>query len=147
MENANVATFLFFVSLLGGGIKRAAENMEADILSIKLPDSVLIAPAVISNTTIPAFVKYDKMNIKAFAPDFVLTTGARINPKTGIAQDFPTPVTYTVRSEDGNWQKQYRVSLLQNTVSGNFVFENWTRTSEANYKTPYEVALGRQQNV
>ncbi|PSL23838.1 PCMD domain-containing protein [Dyadobacter jiangsuensis] len=147
MKNTIAAATLLLIFWLAGCIRPEAENMEADILEVKLPDSILIAPPVLSNTTVRAFVKYEKMNIKAFALEFVLTPGATISPQSGVAQDFSSPVTYTVRSADGNWTKQYRVSLLQNTVSGTFFFENWALTPEANYGTPYEIEFGEQQNV
>ena len=146
MKNTNKLVFLILLSL-AGCIKPEAENIEADILEIRLPDSILIAPPVISNKAVSAFVKYEKMNIMAFAPDFALSPGATITPQSGVAQDFSSPVTYTVRSEDGQWEKQYRVSLLQNTVSGSFMFEHWATTSGANYDTPYEIEFGEQQNV
>lgn len=147
MKSASAAITILIGVLLVGCIKPEALNMEADIIAVKLPDSILIAPVNISNTTVSAFVKFDKTNIKAFAPEFVLTPGAVIEPKSGVAQDFSNPVIYTVRSEDGKWQKQYRVSLLQNTVSGRFMFENWAITPESNYATPYEIEFGEQQNV
>lgn len=121
--------------------------MEADIVEIDLPDSVLIAPPVIGNNSVTAFVRYDKLDITAFAPKFTVTNGARINPASGVPQNFTTPVTYTVYSEDGKWQKNYKISLLQNTVSNTFAFENWTLTPEANYYTPYEIVNGENQNV
>lgn len=147
MKNTIFVSLLVLSSCLVGCIKPEAENMEADILELKLPDSVLISPPTISNTSVRAFVKFEKMDITAFAPQFVLTEGATISPASGVPQDFTTPVTYTVQSEDGAWKKEYRVSLLQNTVSGDFRFENWTLTPEYNYYTPYEVEFGEQQTV
>jgi hypothetical protein len=147
MKNTTIAFILLSFFSLSGCIKPEAENMEADILEIKLPDSVLISPPVISNTTVRAFVKLDKMDISSFAPEFVLTPGATISPQAGVPQDFSVPVTYTVQSQDGNWRKQYRISLLQNTVSGTFKFENWMLTPESNYYTPFEIEFEEQQNV
>ena len=146
MKNAIIA-FGILTVLFSGCVKPEALNMEADILEIKLPDSVLISPPVITNTTVSVFVKFDKLDVSAFAPDFVLTPGATISPKAGVPQDFSAPVTYTVRSEDGNWQKEYKISLLQNTVSGTFKFENWALTPGDNYYTPFEIEFGEQQNV
>lgn len=62
--------------------------MEADIFEIKLPDSVLIAPPVVSNTAIRAFVKYEKINIKTFAPEFAFTPGATNRLQSGVAWIF-----------------------------------------------------------
>ncbi|PSL31344.1 putative glycosyl hydrolase or carbohydrate binding protein [Dyadobacter jiangsuensis] len=132
---------------ISGCIKPEAENMEADILVMTLPDSVLISPPSITNTSITAFVNFSKLNIKAVAPQFSITEGAGIQPASGTPQDFSKPVTYTVTSQDGQWQKQYRVSLLQNLAPDNFMFENWTINPDGNYYVPYEIVEGEHQNI
>jgi hypothetical protein len=133
--------------MLVGCIKPEAENMEADVLEISIPDSVLIAPPAVTNSSITVFVKFEKLDIQHFAPEFILSEGASIVPASGTPQDFTGPVVYTVTSQDGLWRKEYKVSLLQNTVSDIFTFENWALTPESNYNTPYEVVFGEQQNV
>ena len=132
---------------VSGCIKPEAENMEADILVMTLPDSVLISPPSITNTSVTAFVNFSKLDIKAVAPQFTLTEGARIQPASGTPQDFSRPVTYTVTSEDGQWKKQYRVSLLQNVAPDNFMFENWTINPDGNYYIPYELVEAEHQNI
>ena len=45
---------------------------------------------------------------------FTLTPGATILPANGSMQDFTAgPVTYTVTSEDGAWQRQYQVEFRE----------------------------------
>lgn len=128
-------------------IKPEEANMEADILVMTLPDSVLIAPPSITNTSVTAFVNFSKLNIKAVAPQFTITQGATIQPASGTPQDFSKPVTYTVTSEDGHWKKEYRVSLLQNVAPDNFMFENWTVNPDGNYFIPYELVETEHQNI
>ncbi|MDR6806721.1 hypothetical protein J2Y45_003913 [Dyadobacter sp. BE34] len=140
---AMLGTFL----TVSGCIKPEAENMEADILVMTLPDSVLISPPSITNTSVTAFVNFSKLNIKAVAPQFSITEGASIQPASGTPQDFSKPVTYTVTSQDGHWTKQYRVSLLQNLAPDNFMFENWTVNPDGNYYVPYEVVEAEHQNI
>lgn len=147
MKNTIILLTIGVILILSGCIKPEADNMEADILEMKLADSVLISPPAISNSTVTAFVKFEKLDIKKVAPAFVLTEGATIQPASGTPQDFSLPVTYVVTSQDGHWKKEYRVSLLQNTVSDSFTFENWQLTPEANYYTPYEIVFGEAQNV
>lgn len=121
--------------------------MEADILAMVLPDSVLISPPSITNTSVTAFVNFTKLDIEAVAPQFTVTEGASIEPASGTPQDFSKPVTYVVTSEDGHWKKEYRVSLLQNVAPDHFTFENWIVNPDGNYYIPYELVEGEHQNI
>ncbi|WP_353719930.1 PCMD domain-containing protein [Dyadobacter sp. 676] len=147
MKNVILPAFVGAMLALYGCIKPEAENMEADILAMTLPDSVLISPPSITNTSITAFVNFAKLDIKAVSPQFTLTEGATIQPASGTPQDFSKPVTYVVTSEDGHWKKEYRISLLQNTAPDNFPFENWAVNPDGNYYTPYELVDGEHQNI
>ena len=147
MKSILLLAFIGALLTVSGCIKPEAENMEADILVMTLPDSVLISPPSITNTSVTAFVNFSKLDINAVAPQFTLTEGARIQPASGTPQDFSRPVTYTVTSEDGQWKKQYRVSLLQNVAPDNFMFENWTINPDGNYYIPYELVEAEHQNI
>lgn len=147
MKSSVLLAFLGALLTLSGCIKPEAENMEADILTMTLPDSVLISPPSITNTTVTAFVNFSKLNIKAVAPQFTLTEGASIQPASGTPQDFSKPVMYTVTSEDGHWKKEYRISLLQNVAPDSFKFENWTVNPDGNYYIPYELVETEHQNI
>lgn len=147
MKSTVLFAFLGALLTVSGCIKPEAGNMEADILVMTLPDSVLISPPSITNTSVTAFVNFSKLDIKAVAPQFTLTEGASIQPASGTPQDFSKPVTYTVTSEDGRWKKEYSVGLLQNVAPDNFMFENWTVNPDGNYYIPYEVVETEHQNI
>lgn len=147
MKNRILLVFLGILLTASACIKPEEANMEADILVMTLPDSVLISPPSITNTSITAFVNFSKLNIKAVAPQFTITQGASIRPASGTPQDFSNPVIYTVTSEDGQWKKEYRVSLLQNVAPDNFRFENWTVNPDGNYYIPYELVGTEHQNI
>lgn len=147
MKKTILLAFLGVLLTVSGCIKPEEANMEADILVMALPDSVLIAPPSITNTSITAFVNFSKLDIRAVAPQFTVTEGATIQPASGTPQDFSKPVTYTVTSEDGRWKKEYRVSLLQNVAPDNFMFENWTVNPDGNYYIPYEIVEEEHQNI
>ncbi|GGH25834.1 PCMD domain-containing protein [Dyadobacter endophyticus] len=147
MRRTVLLVFLGTLLTVTGCIKPEAENMEADILVMTLPDSVLISPPSITNTSVTAFVNFEKLNIKAVTPQFTLTEGASIQPASGTPQDFSKPVTYTVTSEDGHWKKEYRVSLLRNVAPDNFMFENWVINPDGNYYIPYELVESEHQNI
>ena len=68
-------------------------------------------------------------DISALAPQFTTTPGAKLVPANGSVQDFSHgPVTYTVTSEDGAWQRTYYVAfnVVTRTVADTlrFGFEN-----------------------
>lgn len=75
----------------------------------------------------------------ALAPRFRITEGATIVPANGSTHDFTAgPVTYTVTSEDGQWKKEYQVSVSvqTRTVSDTicYDFENyWLETKNQKY--------------
>lgn len=142
-----IVLLLSTVLLFAGCIKPEAENMEADILAIHLPDSVKRSEAIITNNTVTVFANYSKMPGSMAAPSFELTPGATIVPASGSLQDFTSPVTYTVHSQDGKWQKVYKVSLLQNAIADTFLFEQWTLDPVAKYNTPYETVFSEDQYV
>jgi hypothetical protein len=84
---------------------------------------------------------------------FTLTEGATIEPANGSMQDFTAgPVTYTVTSEDGQWQRHYTVVFKEPSLpSSKFSFEHIdsvTMTSGSQYHVFYEIgADGSRQNV
>lgn len=61
------------------------------------------------------------------APQFVVTEGATLSPASGSVQDFTDgSVVYTVTSEDGDWQRVYNVSVIEELgMVSDFNFENY----------------------
>lgn len=50
----------------------------------------------------------------SLAPQFVVTEGATLFPENGSVQNFANgPVAYTTTSQDGNWQRTYHVSVIE----------------------------------
>lgn len=66
-----------------------------------------------------------KDGIKQIAPSFSLTEGATIYPPNGTVRDFSEPQTYIVTSQDGLWQKEYKVFVDTTNVKPQFSFEHW----------------------
>ncbi|OYX25949.1 MAG: hypothetical protein B7Z06_06465 [Flavobacteriales bacterium 32-35-8] len=52
-------------------------------------------------------------NIKALTPQYTIPGGTTSNPASGVAQDFTSPVKYTITSNDGFTGKSYFVSVTQ----------------------------------
>lgn len=72
------------------------------------------------------------------APLFRLTEGATIMPESGSAHDFTQgPVDYTVTSQDGQWTRQYQVSVAekQSTVDevSTFCFDQYDLDTKGKY--------------
>lgn len=126
-------------------IKEEALNAEADITSVTLGDNhQLLREPVINNNDITL---YANTNDSILAPQFTLTEGATIEPASGTPRQFfsmhdsitydgltgttdttivvtSIPQTYTVTSQDGNWQKTYTVNVVNNATPSDFHFDN-----------------------
>lgn len=63
---------------------------------------------------------------KALPLQLKVTDGATVSPASGEPQDFTKgPVTYTVTSQDGQWQRRYTVAFHEAALPGErFSFEN-----------------------
>lgn len=96
---------------LTGCIKSEPLNAECDILEATLPGNVLNREPDVRNAAVIFTVKQGT-DVTALAPEFMLTPGASIVPPGGTVRDFSSPQTYTVTSEDGEWHKEYTVSVI-----------------------------------
>lgn len=85
-------------------------NTECDILTVSLPEDILLRDPEINNDNIIIMVK-DFVNITALAPEFTVTEGATIVPASGTVRDFTEPQVYVVTSQDGKWEKEYTVKV------------------------------------
>jgi hypothetical protein len=77
--------------------------------------------------TIAVTVPYGTV-VAALVPTITISTGASVNPISGIAQDFTDPVTYTVTAADASTQAYtVIVAVTATTVSGNITEDTtWT---------------------
>ena len=99
--------------LLSSCIKEEALNAEADITDVTVDGTKLVRKPVITNNEVLFYVNGWE-NLTNLAPKFNVTEGAKIVPESGTVLDFTQPQTYTVTSQDGQWKKTYKVSLLTN---------------------------------
>ena len=93
---------------------------------------------VLSDTETISFTVRRTADLTAMAPMFVITEGATIEPESGTVRDFSNGgLTYTVTSEDGQWQRTYTVSFDYATVTANdtvhYDFENYYLDSSSKY--------------
>lgn len=128
-------------------IQEEALNTEADIESVELPGDVLVRYVqldAINNETegkiypIVLYVKKDT-DVSKLAPELTLTPGATVVPESGTVLDFNTPQTYIVTSEDGQWQRKYRLEVTSTGFTcSNYNFENVRLGGDGKYHIFYE---------
>jgi hypothetical protein len=82
---------------------------EADITAFTLPEFEPDIEATIEGTNITAKVPA-KADVTNISPVIIVSEGATVDPASEVAQDFSSPVTYTVTAEDGT-QKVYTVTV------------------------------------
>lgn len=116
-----------------GCIRTEPLNAECDIVAATLPGDVMSQNAIISNSEVIFYVNKgtDKTRL---APEFVLTEGASINPPSGTVRDFETPQTYTVTSQDHQYDKVYTVTVNNPGISLTYDFEHIRYVENPRYK-------------
>ena len=153
-KNIFTALLLLVITTLTSCIRDEAPNAECDILAVKAAwleehKEILSGKPIISNYDVRFYVKEDASidSLKQLNPQFELTHGAHISKEECIEEngDRGVYMYYRVTSEDGNWNKSYRVSFTKQTVIDTeavFSFENFELDQPApkgKYNVWYEV--------
>lgn len=145
------ACLLMVVGLLSSCIKEEALNTEADIESVTLAGNVMNRPAAFGDaiteadgTRVYPVMLYvaEGTDITHLAPVLTLTEGATVTPASGTVLDFTTPKDYIVTSQDGQWQRHYRITVATGGISGqntHFSFEHVRLGGKGKYHIFYEV--------
>lgn len=140
--------FLFSMTLvltcvITSCIKSEEPNAEADILSCSVkPDDILIREPEINNSDVLLIVKKGT-DLSSITLDFTLTEGATIDPPNGTELDFNSPKTFKVTSEDGKWNKTYKVSITDADMSTTYHFED---TIMKNKNQPFYIIAEKDIN-
>lgn len=103
------------------------DGCEADIetatLHVAEPESFFFQvtdsmQVVFSTDSVITFAVRGDADVKALSPVFTLSPGATVTPASGSTHDFSQgPVAYTVTSQDGHWQRHYRVYVVPTLVT------------------------------
>lgn len=100
-------------------------NREADIEAFVFKSESFIA-SNIKNNQVTVLVKQGT-DLSNIAPDITITSGASVEPASGVPQDFYETVNYTVTSEDKNWTRKYSITveyvIPKDTI--HYDFEDW----------------------
>ena len=146
---------LFLVGTLGftSCIKDEPLNPEADILSFSLPQNVMLSDPLFNRGegATEVFISISKgEDVSSLIPEITITEGATIVPAIGTAQDFSSPVTYTVTSQDGKQQRLYKVTL-NSYMFYQTDFDNWdiytNNAGTARYELPFEYSEGEKTKI
>lgn len=140
---------LFFcfslIAALQGCIKDEKPNMEVDILDVLYQnEDILNVVLRLDGIDIYATPSIDRSNLSL---EYVLSPGAAIKPDPASVTDYSEARTFTVTSEDRQWEKSYNVRVLLNEMPTKFDFENWRQPERMRYRIPYElIAEGESAN-
>lgn len=103
------------------------DGCEADIETVTLhvtsPDDFFFQATdsmqvVFSTDSVITFAVRGSADVSALSPVLTLSTGATVSPASGSTHDFSQgPVVYTVTSQDGKWQRHYRVHVVPTLVT------------------------------
>lgn len=103
-------------------VRSPLPEQEADIIDVKFEGIQFLRNPVITNTEIICYVNGWE-DLKKIRPLFTLTPGATISPANGAENDFTAPQTYTVKSEDGKWSKNYKITFRSSEEALVYDFE------------------------
>lgn len=145
---ATLLCLLALAGVLASCIREEALNTEADIENVVLQGNVMNRPAVFGDAitqsdgskVYPVMLYVKKgTDVSKLAPQLTLTEGATVMPESGTVLDFTRPQDYVVTSQDGQWQRHYRIAVNASGLSNTqYSFENVRLGGEGNYHIFYE---------
>ncbi len=98
-------------------------DIETALLHVENPEQFFFQAtdslqAVFSTDSVITFAVRSDADVSALSPVFTLSAGATVSPASGSTHDFSHgAVLYTVTSQDGRWQRHYRVSVVPTAVT------------------------------
>lgn len=138
-KTMHLAIFVLSAITLVGCIKDELPNAEADILDVVLSgeDNDRVLTKKIDLNSVTVFVD-PTFNVGNITPIYTLSEGARII-EGGDITDFTSPQNVKVISEDGKWNKTYRVIFAAMELPIEYNFNYWEqKSSTRNYEECFE---------
>ena len=118
-----IAMLLINTSCFGDEPKGCEADIETARLHVDHPELFFFQATdsmkiVFSTDSVITFAVRSSADVSHLAPVFTLSQGATVEPASGSFHDFTMgPVLYTVTSQDGKWQRRYRVSVVPITTT------------------------------
>ncbi len=99
----------------------------AEMLSLALPTQTV--PATINSSTGTANIQVIYGTpLTNLAPTITVSPGARIDPASGVARDFSSPLTYTITAENGTTTKLWTVTVTEASATISWANLQWPGT-------------------
>ena len=111
------------VSCFGSEPDGCEADIETVTLHVSSPEDYFFQATdsmqvVFSTDSVITFAVRGGADVSALSPVLTLSPGATVTPVSGSTHDFSQgPVIYTVTSQDGRWQRHYRVSVVPTMVT------------------------------
>ena len=140
--------YLMFGLLCFSCIRKGAANAEADIESCVIlneqgvPDPNIKGNIILSNNRVVAQAT-PIINLSKLALEVTLTEGATIEPDPREVRDYSKPQFFVVTSEDGEWQKNYQVSVDTFDLPIKYSFDLAELGRDSKYFVFYETVEGK----
>ncbi|MBR4585084.1 MAG: fibronectin type III domain-containing protein, partial [Bacteroidales bacterium] len=83
----------------------------AEITAFSFAEDAEAADIDSEHATVTSLVSYATESLNGLVPTIAISANASIAPASGVAQDFSSPVTYTVTAEDGTTTKDWTVNV------------------------------------
>ncbi|MBR5983111.1 MAG: fibronectin type III domain-containing protein, partial [Bacteroidales bacterium] len=104
-ENANGS-----VTYMDNLLVREASTA-AEITAFSFAEEAEAADIDSEHATVNCLVSYSTESLNGLIPTIAVSENASISPESRVAQDFSSPVTYTVTAEDGTTTKEWTVNV------------------------------------
>lgn len=117
--------------------KEKPQNKEADILTFMIAEDGNLMEVPSSDNVINYYLtQYHSLD--SLTAVVSISENATISPAPSSVKDFSQPVTFTVVSQDGQWNRTYTVNVINTSLVYNGDFEEWQGTGSGNnfYETP-----------
>jgi len=103
---ASLMIYMFSACSVGPTGAGVVKSSAKDITAFSIGDRV----GAISGTDITVTMPYGTTDVTGLTPTITVSAGASVSPASGVAQDFTSPITYTVTAADGS-TKAYKVTV------------------------------------
>ena len=117
--------------------RETPQNMEADILTFMIAEDGHLMEVASSDNVINYYLS-QYHSLDSLNAVVTLSDNATISPDPATVHDFSQPVTFTVVSQDRQWNRIYTVNVINTSLVYNGDFEEWQGTGSGNnfYETP-----------
>ena len=138
-KTAKIFLIIFLLSFsIFPSFSFAAGSSEKNITNFVFTSLNPVVVGVIDNTSIILDLPHGT-DVTALAPTIITSAKATVNPKSGVAQNFTDPKTYTVTAEDGSTQDYTVTVFVLNSVPPSMSVEmkDLTQTSVTFFATGF----------